>query len=284
MSDVSLSIGTSLVANLFASIDYPWRKRIDVDRFLDWDDEIECEVVAVNPEYEGSDYAGEEPDYLDPLIDLFLAHRERAVEPGSPEEALVALFQPYVSGTPSRDTILERMDADASAPERLAAYWKPSLKVSVEWVEFELSKAPNAAMGNPVTLGDLRIAVRAKAKACIRAFGESVCIKITSPWVRFEGKKIEVALPVEGLKVKAHARAHDIDFVIKIKVWKWTYKIRIGMTGYVNKFLSKTRPVLADFGTVKIVVPGLDRTYSINAVAIPSSNSATTIAVDGKFS
>jgi len=139
-------------------------------------------------------------------------------------------------------------------------------------------------MGNPLTLKDLRFAVRARLRGCIRIFGRESCVTVTTPRIRFEGRKAALFFDVVGTRIYGRAKVSNIDFVWRIRILRWTVSIRVGVTGLINRQLAGKRPLLADFSTVAIAVPGVARTYRPNAIAVPPSTSETRIEVDGDFS
>jgi hypothetical protein len=136
----------------------------------------------------------------------------------------------------------------------------------------------------PQTLSNLRLAVRARARACIRIFGRKICVSATSPWIRFEGRRAALFLDVVGTKIFGRAQLSDLDFVMTIRILGRNINIRIGVTGLVNRQLARQRPLLADFGNVRITVPGVGRVYQPSTVAVPASSTETRIELDGAFS
>lgn len=286
MSDLSVSVGSSLIQNLFSSLSYPWRKRVDAALALD-DDDIEAEFVDLSDD---ADLSGNEPDFVADLLNAYLAASAQERTSGDVEKALHDLFSPYVDGNnPRISTVaagaLDQMASDPAFPKKLDAFLKtrgPS--VGLDWIEFELSEKPSSHMGNPLRLEGLKIGVRAKGHACIKVLGKEFCIRFTTPWFRFTGKKAATTFVVDGLKIAATAEVENVDFVIKVKIWKWSFSIRIGVTKYINKYLRNQKPVLADFSAVVIRVPGLDRTYKPSAISMPQDPATTQLLLDGKFS
>jgi hypothetical protein len=249
---------------------------------IDW-------LPAGAPDEDGGFEADLEP-LLDATIDAYLDSRAGAplLDLEEDQEA-AALIAPYAGeaapgGSNPVAAIKLRMAQDSAFPARLESFLKARLGAGIDWIEAELSQMPSSAMGNPIRLSNLRIAVRARAKACIRIFGREVCVSATSPWIRFEGRQAALFLDVEGTKILGRARVADLDFVMTIRIFGREIKIRIGVTGLVNRQLEKQRPLLADFGTVRINVPGVQRVYTPTSVAVPQSSSETRVDVDGRFS
>lgn len=292
MADIQVSADSSLIDNLFSSLDYPWRKRIDGGSLVaatdsapgDWDAEVEpLGQGGVDDEVSGDGEA-----MVDELVAAYLDDRGSG---GSGDPALSALLDTYagqVTRGSARSTayagVRDALLADSAGGDKLETFFRAADRgASIEWVDFELSHEPGSNLGNPVALTDLRIAVRAKAELCVRILGRKICVRITTPWFRFEGRRAEVRLLVQTLKIKAQAKVSDVDFVITVRIGPFKFKFRIGVTTIINKSLAKSTPVLADFAAVRIVVPGLGLTYAPTAVAVPDSTSATTVEIDGAF-
>ncbi|MFM5917327.1 MAG: hypothetical protein ACKOOL_07325 [Novosphingobium sp.] len=296
MADLTLAVDTSLARDLFASLNYPYRMRVgskvieepepgrtDTDQAeMEWDAD-----PGSTPEDEIADF--DAVPLLEATVQAFLEqHRSDRYLSDEEDREASALVAPYAEGidsdrSESVKAVLDRMAADAAFEAKAKAFLKSRLGSGVEWVEAELSQRPDVAMGNPLTLSGLRFAVRARLKGCIRVFGREICVTVTTPWIRFEGRRAALFLDVVGQKVYGRARVSNIDFVWKIRIWKWTVTIRVGVTGLINGQLAHQRPLLADFGTVAIAVPGVSRTYHPTAVAIPPSSSETKLQIDGDF-
>jgi hypothetical protein len=283
MADISLSLNSSLVTKLFDAVPYPWRKQIDGERMRHGNDEP-VDVEFGGMESGGGD-ASDAEEYLDELIEAYIENVSEPRSGNSHEQALHDLLAPYAAPDRSSAEIKRALFEDAGSGDKLATFFS-ALRggVFIDWIEVELSQRPNSSLGNPLSLSNLRIAVRAKVKLCARIFGKERCIKITSNWFRFEGERVEVELIVEALTVKARARARNIDFTIEVKIGPFKFKFRIGITTHVNRYLAKNSPVLADLSGVVINIPGLDLEYALGSVAIPASSSETTVLIDGSFS
>lgn len=293
MADLTIAVDSSLARDLFASLDYPFRMRVgdkalsDVPLAggaeLDWDAD-----VGSFPEDQIADFdAG---PLLEATVQGYFEQGLAAKFVADADDAeAAALVAAYADGIvpDSPDAVakvLERMAADDAFAAKAKAFFEARLDSGVEWVEAELSQKPDVAMGNPLTLGGLRFAVRARLKGCIRIFGREVCVTVTTPWIRFEGRRAALFLEVAGKQIYGRAKVSDIDFVWRIRILRWTITIRVGVTGLINGQLARQRPLLADFGTVAIAVPGLGRTYRPGAVAVPPSATETRLEIDGDFS
>lgn len=140
---------------------------------------------------------------------------------------------------------------------------KRSVSFDVQWVKLELDK-PTVQMANPITASKIGCRVQVRVKACIRIFGRKICVTVTSPRIRLEARAATLALSGAGAKVMAQPAFKDLDVVIKIRIWKWTFSIRIGVTGLVNEQLRRQGPILiADLSALEQDIP-----YSRKRLAI----------------
>jgi hypothetical protein len=293
MADLVVSVTSSLANDLFGSLNYPFRMRVEGNALSDKavaDRAGEVSIDWLAPSAPDEGFAADLEPLLDGAINAYLDNLSPSPFLAQEQDGEVAaIVQPYaVDEAPSRPAqlaaIKARMGQDSSFGDKLETFLKSRLDAGIDWIEAELSQMPSSAMGNPVTLGSLRVAVRARAKACIRVFGREVCASATSPWIRFEGQQAALFLDVEGTRILGRARVADLDFVMTIRILRWEIKIRIGVTGLVNGQLARQRPLLADFGTVRITVPGVQRVYQPTAVVVPASSTETRVEVDGRFS
>jgi hypothetical protein len=292
MADLIATVTSSLTQDLFGSLDYPYRMRIDDKMAVDASPDAGEVTIDWLPNGSTEENHGFEADFeplLDALIVSVLDQRPNKLLASDEEDAeAAALVEPYIGDDASSRSaqvvmIKERMEQDAAFATKFQGFLQSRLSTGIDWVEAELSQMPNSAMGNPLSLSNLRMAVRAKAKACIRVFGREYCISATSPWIRFEGRRAALFLDVVGLRIYGRARVTDLDFVMTIRILGREIRIRIGVTGLVNRQLERQRPLLADFATVAITVPGVSRVYRPTALAIPTSTTETRIEVDGSF-
>ncbi|MDN3646344.1 hypothetical protein QWY75_09040 [Pontixanthobacter aestiaquae] len=300
MTDLAMIIGSTLAQDLFGALKYPYRMRVDGN--------VKSAAKGGNPDFpvaEGEDaeitfldgdtssdddaFEANFDGVLDAIIDAYLDQEsgQGLVSADSDAEAH-ALVAPYAvdessSRSKSISSIRQRMEDDDEFGQKFSDFASSRFEAGIDWVEAELSKRPDPAMGNPVTLSNLKIAVRARAKACIKVFGRKFCVKATSPWIRFEGKQAAVHFDVDGAKIYGRGQVSKLDFVMTIKILRWRIKVRIGVTGIVNRQLSKQRPLLMDFSSVRVKVPGVGLKYSISSVDMPASGTETRIVLDGQF-
>lgn len=282
MTDITFSADSPLISKMFDSVSYPWRKQIDGDRMRIGEPEITLKVEGATS---GDVLSADEPDYLKDWTEEYLKANEAERRAGEGEKALDTLLKPHAAGATDADEVIAKLlaapDSELKVQEFLGSL---GLKFSVDWIEVELSQKPTAALGNPLKLGNIHIAARVKAKACIKIFGKDQCISITSPWVRFVIGGTKITIQTNGLKVFALASVSDFDLVMKFKILKWTFEVRVGLTKYVNRYLQTSRPEIADLETISILIPGLDRKYVPATVSVPSHASETSVLLDGAFS
>lgn len=119
---------------------------------------------------------------------------------------------------------------------------KRSVSIDVEWVKVDVEK-PLLTLSNPILISDMTMHVQAKVSACIKLLGKKYCASLTSPRIRLEARQGFLELESRAAKVTVVPRFKDLDIVVKIKIWKWTVKIKVGITGIVNKQLNKQGPI-----------------------------------------
>jgi hypothetical protein len=145
-----------------------------------------------------------------------------------------------------------------------------SVSVDVEWVKIEVEK-PHIKLGNPIVLSDISVRVQARIKACISIFGKKYCIHVTTPRVHLEARNAFLQLLAQGPIVSALPHFEDLDIVISIKIWKWTFTIRIGITGIVNNQLKKQGPIaLIDLSAFEQGIPFSSKKLKISDLRFPA--------------
>lgn len=121
------------------------------------------------------------------------------------------------------------------------AFLKKYFRFTLIWSEVRLDKLPTVVMSNPVRLNKVVMHARVRIEACIK-LDRWRCADITSPWVRFEAKGIDLEFSAKDLVVFGQPSVRGLDFVIKISLFGYTFNIDIGITGMVNKELKKKGP------------------------------------------
>lgn len=319
MTDIVAALGTTLAQGLFSSLDYPFRHRLDSDRMTSSDGETNLDFeIDPSPSHEEV-VSGD--DLLLASIEAFVAvipyaPGGRVSELGEVERRLYELFSPYLADTrvgtgdaraetggarpvlqmsgseiqrgqrggSVTQAILEAVEKSDDFGERFAEFARSGPYFRIDWVELELSEEPKASLGNPIRLQGLKVAVRAKGKACVRVLGKEFCTpSITTRWLRAEAAELRVLLESRGLQVYGLPSASNVDITITLKIFKWTYTVRIGITTHVNRALAKQRPLLFDASVLRLPVPALGRTYAPTRVATPQGADATTVEIDGRW-
>lgn len=295
MPDISASVGSSLVTGLLASLNYPFVLRFEDRAFIEEAraTDVDVKIGERQPSAEPDLDALERGDlFLDTAIEAYVraVSKSGGTEGGEEFALLKTLFEGFeIDRARPEEESRRKLHADIEAGDqevfskRFGEYLR-GIKFSVRWVEVEVSARPDSTLGNPIRVQNLRLKVRAKVEACIKVFGKKYCATATSPWMTLEGREAAVELLESGLRVRAEARVSDIDIVIRIKIWKWHYDIRIGVTGIVNGFLSKQAPTVLDLSKMELPIPRLGRIYRPQAVDVPAHASTTTINIDGSFS
>lgn len=124
-------------------------------------------------------------------------------------------------------------------------------KFEVVWAKLTIADRPNLQLANPIVVSGISTRVQVKVKACVRIFGRWRCLKITTPRLRFDAKKVNVALQGRSSELLGYPSFNNLDFVITIRIFGFRFKIKIGLTTIVNRELRKKGPVtvidLSDF-------------------------------------
>jgi hypothetical protein len=141
--------------------------------------------------------------------------------------------------------------------------------VDVKWIKLDVTERPTLTLGNPVSLAHIVVHVQARIEACIKVLGKKFCASATSPRVRIEGREALIDLTNRGALVNGTPRFKDVDIVIRIKLWKWTYDIRVGVTGRINDQLRKAGPIkLIDLSAMEQNVPYSSSKIQIESIAV----------------
>jgi len=135
-------------------------------------------------------------------------------------------------------------------------------------------------IGNPISLSKMACKVQAKIRACIKVFGNKICVSVTTPKIHLEGRAANLTLSSRGPVTYAQAQFSDLDIVIRIKIWKWHFTIKIGITSLVNKELRKLGPIkLIDLTPLEQAVPFSTKKVTISDLAYSSKDAGLLIGV-----
>ncbi|WP_152236919.1 hypothetical protein [Xanthomonas sp. LMG 12460] len=147
---------------------------------------------------------------------------------------------------------------------------KRSVSIDVEWVKVDVEK-PLLTLSNPILISDMTMHVQAKVSACIKLLGKKYCASLTSPRIRLEARQGFLELESRAAKVTVVPRFKDLDIVVKIKIWKWTVKIKVGITGIVNKQLNKQGPIqVLDLSLFEQQIPFSSKRVSFDSFDFPA--------------
>lgn len=209
--DLQLTLNEAFGAKLLNSIRFPWSIKYDLQ-----------------PAYYPFDVFEQEQTDNDDASDAIS------------DEVLAAPLQQQFT-TASDDSDIQRpiddlacdLDAaDDDASER-------RYKIDVHSVSLVVPRKPSLKLGNPVTIDDLTVRVKARFKASIRVFGKEYSTIKTTPWVTLSGRSATLKLSAAGARVLGTLVLDDIDLVAKVKILKWHYNCQLGLTGIMNKQLAK---------------------------------------------
>jgi len=146
---------------------------------------------------------------------------------------------------------------------------KGLIDFAILWAQLRIVDRPNIDLGNPIRLSGLSTRSRAKAEACIKIFGKRVCARVTSPWIRVDGEVVVLHFETSGSKVSVRPRFRNLDFVITIRIFGKTFKIKIGLTTLVNRYFDGLPPFeVADLSVFEQAIPFSDKATRIKSVAV----------------
>lgn len=212
--DLQLTLNEAFGAKLLNSIRFPWSIQYDLQPAYYPFDVLEQERSN-----------GGEDDTGDAIIDEVLVEPlQQQFAAASADEAAT------VWGVDDLACEVEAAEDDTS--ER-------RYKIDVHSVSLIVPQKPSLKLGNPVTIDDLTVRVKARFKASIRVFGKEYSTIKTTPWVSLSGRSATLKLSADGARVLGTLVLDDIDLVAKVKILKWHYNCQLGLTRIMNKQLAK---------------------------------------------
>ena len=276
--DVGVLIATSLARKVVDAINFPVLVRIPSARTEDEDGE---ELGDADLEFFRAAGEGETDDpELSEINETFSAGisemvqrvREGTVDESSADpdqlKALKALAR-VMDANPDKAAFYQAdpEEIDRALSELVSKRW---VSVDVKWVKVEAGK-PVVTLSNPILLTDMTFQVQARVKACIKVLGKKFCATLTSPRIRLEARQGRLELASRGATVTVLPQFKDLDIVLKIRIWKWTIKVRIGITGLVNKQLRKQGPIqLLDLSAFEQSIPYSTRRVTFDSLEFPA--------------
>jgi hypothetical protein len=271
MSDASVLIATTAAKKLVDAIDFPLQLQIPPGRSSAGLGEAELTITAGDGPL-GDD---EMPEISGPF-EAFIGDMAKRAMDGTLDartgnaEQLAALKVIGKTLAQKGEGALYAKGADEVKKALGVLITKASVSFEVQWVKVQMDR-PTVLMANPITASKIGVYVQARVKACIRIFGRRVCVTVTSPRIRLEARAATLSLSGAGPRVMAQPAFKDLDIVIRIRIWKWTFSIRIGITGLVNEQLRRQGPILvADLAALEQDIP-----YSRKKLVIASFAFAT---------
>lgn len=222
---------------------------------------------------------GAEPTELGVEFERFITEMAQGVQDGSvdvealPADQLKALRTIAASFKEGRNPRSGPMTAGNQQEIRDALgvlVNKKTVSLDIEWVKIDVEK-PAITLDNPIVLSGMVVHVQARVKACVKV-GVQFCAKITSPRIRLEARRLNLALSGQGPKVMAMPSFNDLDFVLKIKIYKWSFDVRIGITSIVNGQLRKQGALqILDMSFLQQQIPYSTKKARISGFSFPSN-------------
>lgn len=275
--DVSVLIATSLARKVVDAIPFPVLIRIPSTLMKDGEEQLgEAELEFIKA---GSEREEDVPELSEineafavGITEMVQRVRDGTVDESSadPEQlkALKALAS-VLDANPDKGAFYKADpgEIDRALSELVSKKW---VSVEVEWVKVEIDK-PAVTLSNPILLTGMVFHVQARVKACIKVLGKKYCATVTSPRIRLEARQGRLELGSIGAKVTALPQFKDLDIVLKIKIWKWTIKVSIGITTLVNKQLKKQGPIqLLDLSAFEQNIPYSTKRVSFDSLDFPA--------------
>lgn len=212
--DLQLTLNEAFGAKLLNSIRFPWSVQYDLQpAYYPFD--------VLEQEHSNAD----EDDTGDAIVEEVL------VEPLQQRFSSTSIDE--VEADPEQDELGCETDTsnDDSSERRY--------KIDVHSVSLVVPQKPALKLGNPVTIDDLTVRVKARFKASVRVFGKEYSTVKTTPWVTLSGRSATLKLSADGARVLGTLVLDDIDLVAKVKILKWQYNCQLGLTRIMNKQLAK---------------------------------------------
>ncbi|WP_292044634.1 hypothetical protein [Massilia sp. UBA6681] len=272
--DVRLLISTLLAQKILNGIDFPIVTTVNPFASPHGLPLGEAEIAVAPTSSDLPDFFELSAAIEDFLVDIAAQVRDGTIDTTGEDPQLLEdlrLIGSKIPGPGKSTTEIFKESATSAVGEAIARILNTkSLKVTVNWVRVEMEK-PALVLGNPIVLNDTAVKVQAQIRGCIKIIKE-FCATVTSPRVRIEGRKISLNLRPQGTKIFATASVDDIDIVVKIKILKWSFEIRIGITGIVNGQLKKEPPIeIVDLSSFEQAIPFSNKKARISDISISSA-------------
>lgn len=275
--DISVLIATSLARRVVDAIPFPIRVQIPSARAEESGGnqlgEAELEFIKIGAREEDITELSEINEFFAAsIIEMVHRVRDETYDESSADPAqLKALkaLESVLETNPEKSAFYKANpeEINGALSELVSKRW---VSVDVEWVKVEIDK-PKLTLSNPILLTDITIHVQVRVRACIKVLGKKFCATVTSPRIRLEARKGLLELDSNGAKVTALPQFRDLDIVLKIRIWKWTVKAKIGITSLVNKQLRKQGPIqLLDLSTFEQPIPYSGKRVTFDGFEFPA--------------
>lgn len=119
----------------------------------------------------------------------------------------------------------------------------PRSKVIITSLLLVVPSAPTVVVGDPIRISDITFDLRAKVKICFRTWGKWRCVNASTGWVKLTGREATLNLSSSGTEVYAAPEVGNMDVLVSVKIVKWRYKFRLGITKILNRKLLQRGPI-----------------------------------------
>jgi hypothetical protein len=284
--DVEVLVADIIAQKILNAIDFPVLIKVPNAKVESEDSalgEAEIEIVYTQSKSSDDAYVHEvSRSFEDFLLEVAKDVRDGAIDLGSEDLGQVKAMQVIagaISGGGNPESEIQ-IAGDEVREALVNVITKATVSVDIDWIKVEAEK-PVLRLGNPISLSSMVCKVQARIRACIRVLGKKICVSLTTPRMRLEGREANLALSSQGAITFAQAQFKDLDFVIKIKIWKWSFEIRIGITSLVNKQLRKQGPLqILDLSPLEQPVPFSAMKVKIHGLSYSSKDAGLLVGVD----
>jgi hypothetical protein len=289
LADITASVDSSIVTDLLGRLTYPFQIDLDGDRI----DPGEDRVAESRWGPDAQDATDEDEAFgeglLDEALQGYLEFRDGASREDPADDEIYRIIEEAVGNPPKPPATVAEVRAILSASRGdfvqkfVAALQTAKRGVEIDWIKIIVVKEPGAELGNPIRIKNLTLKVQARARLCVRLFGKDRCINATTPKVEFQAHEVRVALDKRGEQIWAVPSVKDLDLVIRVRILGIKFTFTIGVTKVTNRFLRSKSTMIFDAQTLAFPLPTFKLAFSIRDITIPSSSTATTIALDGEY-
>ena len=286
---ITAGLGDAIINGLLDQLSYPFTVQLPSSRDGRPGEGEFASGHVWAPDDGRADAVEDEADIGGAILAAAVQGYLEADEGGAPDPSDRELYDLIASRVGStrastEDAVMAALEADSAAfAPALADALARVASVSIRWVKVTVVQRPSASLGNPVRIGNLRLKVQAKVRACVRVFGRNVCTDVTSPHVEFQAQEVRVDLQTRGLQIWAVPSIRNIDLVIRVRILGVSFTFTIGVTGVVNGLLRDKSVMVFDGAALRFPLPTLGRAFAVTAVEVPAASGATTVNLSGAY-